>query len=68
MAAENHERAERARKKHEEVRGYGVADLATLSARLDAWPMDGAIRAMKRTGGRLWLNGESSRRSCGALT
>ena len=41
MAAENHERAERARKKHEEVRGYGVTDLATLSARLDAWPMDG---------------------------
>ena len=42
MAAENHERVERARqKKHAEVQGYGVADLARLAARLDAWPMDG---------------------------
>ena len=41
MAAENHERVERARQKHAEVQGYGVADLARLAARLDAWPMDG---------------------------
>ena len=39
MAAENHAHVERAR--HAEVQGYGVADLARLVARLDAWPMDG---------------------------
>ena len=41
MAAEKHERVERARQKHAEVQGYGVADIARLAARLDAWPMDG---------------------------
>ena len=39
MAAENHAHVERAR--HAEVQGYGVADLARLTACLDAWPMDG---------------------------
>ena len=41
MAAENRERVERAQQKHAEVQGYGVADLAQLAARLNAWPMDG---------------------------